>query len=146
MEHTSELVYEGKLIHEYSYPQRSEKFQEIEIGGIKIDYYDPKNRIIHEVKKSDNIETAHEWQLKYYIYVLEQHGVEGVKGVLEYPALRKTDTIFLSNRDKEEIVLIMDKITSIVTDETCPEKLTLSRCKNCSYLDFCWSNETETEG
>lgn len=81
MEHTSELVYEGKLIHEYSYPQCSDKFQEIEIGGIKIDYYDPKNRIIHEVKNSDKIETAHEWHLKYYIFVLEQHDVEGVKGV-----------------------------------------------------------------
>ena len=146
MEHTSELMYEGKLIHEYLYPQRSEKFQEIEIGGIKIDYYDPKNRIIHEVKKSDKIETAHEWQLKYYIYVLEQLDVEGVKGVLEYPALRKTDTIFLSNRDREEIVLITDKITGIVTDETCPDKLTMARCKNCSYFDFCWSGETETEG
>jgi len=145
MEHTSELVYEGKLIHEYSYPQRSEKFQEIEIGGIKIDYYDPKNRIIHEVKKSDKIETAHEWQLKYYIYVLEQHGVEGVKGVLEYPALRKTDTLYLSDRDREEIVLILDKITGIVKGESCPEKLSMSRCKNCSYLDFCWSGETDTE-
>jgi len=145
MEHTSELVYEGKLIHEYSYPQRSEKFQEIEIGGIKIDYYDPKNRIIHEVKKSDKIETAHEWQVKYYIYVLEQHGVEGVKGVLEYPALRKTDTIFFSDSDKQEIVLILDKITIIINDEICPDKLTMSRCKNCSYLDFCWSNESDTE-
>ena len=43
MEHTSDLVYEGKLIHENSYPQRSEKYTEIEMEGIKIDYYDSKN-------------------------------------------------------------------------------------------------------
>jgi len=37
MEHTSDLVYEGKLIHENSYPFRSERYSEIEIGGIKIE-------------------------------------------------------------------------------------------------------------
>ena len=69
MEHTSDLVYEGKLIHEESYPQRSAKYEEVEIDGIKVDYYDTGNKIIHEIKKSDKIERAHEWQLKYYIYI-----------------------------------------------------------------------------
>ena len=64
MEHESELVYEGRLIHETSYPQRSEKYEEISIGGIRIDYYDPRRKVIHEVKKSDKMEPAHEWQLK----------------------------------------------------------------------------------
>jgi CRISPR-associated exonuclease Cas4 len=40
MEHTSDVVYEGKLIGEESYPQRAEKNQELEIlaeldGGIR---------------------------------------------------------------------------------------------------------------
>jgi len=65
MEHTSDLVYEGKLIHETSYPQRSERYEELEIDGIKIDFYDARNKVIHEIKKSDKIEEAHEWQLKY---------------------------------------------------------------------------------
>jgi CRISPR-associated exonuclease Cas4 len=42
MEHNSDLVFEGKLVHEYAYPQRSEKFQEIEIGNVKIDFYDAR--------------------------------------------------------------------------------------------------------
>jgi CRISPR-associated exonuclease Cas4 len=40
MEHTSDLVYDSKLIHETSYTQRSERYEEVEIDGIKIDYYD----------------------------------------------------------------------------------------------------------
>ena len=32
-EHTSDLVFEGKLIHEDSYPQRSGKYEEIELDG-----------------------------------------------------------------------------------------------------------------
>ena len=39
MEHTSDTVYDGKLIHENSYPQRAERYQEVEIAGIKIDFY-----------------------------------------------------------------------------------------------------------
>ena len=38
MESTSDLVYEGKLIHETSYSRRSERFQEIEIDGISKDF------------------------------------------------------------------------------------------------------------
>ena len=143
MEHTSDLVYEGKLIHETSYPQRSEKYTEIEIDGIKIDYYDAKNKIIHEVKKSDKKELSHEWQLKYYIYILQQNGIDGVTGILEYPKLRRTDEILLSNRDCEEIELIKKNIEDIISSANCPEKLKQSSCKNCSYFDFCWSGEEE---
>src|SRR3954463_15343509 len=100
MEHTSDTVSEGKLIHETSYPQRAEKYTEIEIGGSKIDFYDAKNKVIHEVKKSDSIEDAHEWQVKYYIYLLAQNGVEGVKGVLEYPKLRQTKDIDFTDEDQ----------------------------------------------
>ena len=45
-EHTSDLVYEGKLIHEDSYPQRSSKYEEIEMDGIKVDFYDCRKRSI----------------------------------------------------------------------------------------------------
>ena len=95
-EHTSDLVFEGKLIHEDSYPQRSGKYEEIELDGIKVDFYDPKRKLIHEIKKSNKVEAAHEWQLKYYIYVFDRNGIEGVTGVLEYPTLRKTQEVLLS--------------------------------------------------
>ena len=109
-EHTSDFVYEGKLIHETSYPQLSERYEELEIDGVKIDYYYTKNKVIHEIKKSDKVEIAHEWQLKYYIHVLERNGIEGVSGLLEYPALRKTDKVYLSNIDRERIVEIVADI------------------------------------
>src|ERR671919_165529 len=82
MEHTSDTVYEGKLIGETTYPQRPEKYIEIESSGSKIDFYDAKNKVIHEIKKSDKAEEAHEWQVKYYIHLLQQNGVESVTGIL----------------------------------------------------------------
>ncbi len=141
MEHTSDLVYEGRLIHESSYPQRSDRYSEIEIEGIKIDYYDSKNKIIHEVKKSDKMEAAHEWQLKYYIYILKNNGIDNVRGLLEYPKLRRTEEISLSNRDINEIELCLSQITEILNSDKCPDRIKMSICKKCSYFDFCWSGE-----
>ena len=136
MEHTSELVSEGNLIHENSYPQRSEKYEEIQIEGIRIDYYDPKNKIIHEIKKSNKKEKAHEWQLKYYIYMFEKQGIEEVSGILEYPKLRKTEQVNLSENDKLQIKEMLIDITKIINSSVChsiPEK---APCSKCSYYDF----------
>lgn len=141
MESTSELVYEGKLLHETSYPRRSEKYQEISLDGIKIDFYDPKNKVVHEIKKSDKHEEAHEWQVKYYLYVLEQNGIEGATGLLEYPKLHKTDEVLLTTPDREAIREMIEKIGKINQDEHCPERIPKTKCRNCSYFDFCWSGE-----
>lgn len=143
MEHTSDLVYEGKLIHEESYPQRSAKYEEIEFEGIRVDYYDAGNKVIHEIKKSDKVERAHEWQLKYYIYVFERNGIEGVTGILEYPVLRKKDIILLSDIDREMISDMEYSIRQLIESETCPPLEKKKVCKNCSYLDFCYSGEEE---
>ncbi|HET8572388.1 MAG TPA: Dna2/Cas4 domain-containing protein [Edaphocola sp.] len=78
MEHTSEVVADGKLLHETSYPQRAEKYTEIELpasfDGIevsgKIGFYDARKKVIHEIKRSNKVEEAHEWQVKYYIRLL----------------------------------------------------------------------------
>lgn len=40
MEQESDLVYERKLVHETSYPQRTARYEEVEIDGIKVDYYE----------------------------------------------------------------------------------------------------------
>lgn len=142
-EHTSDIVYEGKLIHKESYPQRSEKYEEVEIDGIKVDYYDAKNKVIHEIKKSNKVEKAHEWQLKYYMYVFEKHGIEGVSGILEYPALRKTNKVFLSDVDRNMICEMMVEIEKIADSESCPPIMKKSICENCSYFDFCNISEVD---
>lgn len=141
MEHTSDLVSEGRLIHEYSYPQRAEKYSELEIDGIKIDYYDAKNKVIHEIKKSDRAETAHRWQVKYYIRILEKKGIKGVKGILEYPALRQREEIELEQADRQYLQRIEQEIVQICQQEHMPPRENKTICRRCSYYDFCWSDE-----
>lgn len=141
MEHTSDLVYEGKLIHESSYPQRSERYEELEIEGIKIDFYDTRNKVIHEIKKSDKIEVAHEWQLKYYIYVLERQGIEGVTGLLEYPTMRHTAKVELTEADKQYIIRSEKEIEVLIKADDCPPVINSKICNNCSYYEFCYASE-----
>ena len=142
-EQTSDIVYDGKLIHEDSYSMRSSKYEEIEIDGIKVDYYDTKNKVIHEIKRSNKIEQAHEWQLKYYMYVFEQHGVTDVKGILEYPTLRKTQAVVLSDVDRDRIKEIVANIEMIISSDECPPIQKKGICKSCSYYEFCFTKEVD---
>lgn len=141
LEHTSDLVTEGKLIGESSYPQRAEKYTEIEIGGSKIDFYDAKEKVIHEIKKSSSMEYAHEWQVKYYIWLLEQNGVNEVTGIIEYPKLRQTKSISFSDSDRAYLQTCIEQIKVIMQDLVCPPLINSPICKKCSYYEFCYSSE-----
>ncbi len=141
MEHTSDLVYEGKLLHESSYGQRAKRFREIDLGNVKIDFYDPKTNTVHETKKGKAVEEMHVWQLKYYLWVMEQAGFEGVKGVLEYPKLREKKKVVLEDGDRERLKKMVGEVEAIVGGALCPDKVRLKACKRCAYCDFCWVGE-----
>jgi CRISPR-associated exonuclease Cas4 len=141
MEHTSDIVAEGKLIGATSYADRAEKYTEIEVDGIKIDFYDACNKVIHEVKKSNSVEQAHVAQVKYYIYKLAQKGIEGVTGILEYPKLRQREEVHFTAADNAEVQRWEREVTTIVQAGQCPAVLHAKICKSCSYHDFCYADE-----
>ena len=143
MEQESELVYEGKLIHENSYPERNPNYEEIELDGIKVDFYDARHHVIHEIKKSDKLEAAGRWQLKYYLYVFEMHGVKDIKGVLEFPKQRKTENVTLTDEDRQKIKDMLADIEKACEEKACPPLLKKEHCKQCSYYEFCYTNEIE---
>ena len=150
MEHTSDTVYDGRLLHEASYPQRAERYTEIDISattaeGIqltgKIDFFDAKEKIIHETKRSDKVEEAHEWQVKYYIWLLELNDIPGAHAILEYPKLRRLNEVWLSNPDRICLQEAINKIVTLQQSEECPTKINSKICKNCSYYDLCYVEE-----
>jgi CRISPR-associated exonuclease Cas4 len=138
MEHTSDIVTEGKLIGENSYKDRSSKYTEVQLDGIKIDFYDAKNKVVHEIKKSDRMEAAHEAQVKYYLYKLKQNGIDGAKGILEYPTLRQTTYVTLNEDDEILIQKWEEEIMDIINHEDMPPVINKTVCKRCSYFDFCY--------
>lgn len=145
MEHTCERVAEGTLLHETSYPSRSARYEELEIGPVKIDFYDPRERVIHEVKLSDRMEEAHLWQVRYYQRVLERIGVSGITALLEYPALRHTERLdVLTDEERRKLETMEKEIDRIVDDPVCPPipRQRKGICRKCSYFDFCYAGES----
>lgn len=138
MEHTSDTVTEGKLIGEHTYKDRATKYTEVQLEGIKIDFYDAKNKVVHEIKKSDKMEAAHEAQVKYYLYKLKQYGIDGATGILEYPTLRHTAHIALTDEDAVDIARWEEEIRAIVASEDIPATINKPVCKRCSYYEFCY--------
>jgi CRISPR-associated exonuclease Cas4 len=150
MEHSSDTVYDGKLLHENSYPQRAEKYTEIELSATldnglvltgKIDFYDAAGKQIHEIKRSSKAEEAHIWQVKFYILLLELNGVGGVTGILEYPTSRQTDMVQMEIADRSYLLQIIRDIQKLLLSEQCPPLLQKKICKSCSYFDFCYADE-----
>jgi len=141
MEHTSDIVYDGKLLHETSYPYRAKRYEEISLDGIKIDYFDPKTNTVHEIKRSNSLEDAHRLQLKYYMFRLKNIGIHDVKGILEYPLIRKTEKVELLPEDEAVLLKSENDILRIVDSNNCPEKIIKNFCKKCAYYDFCWIGE-----
>lgn len=147
MEQTSDLVADGKVIEEESYHQRSEKYTQIELStkylGLtlsgKIDFFDTRGRVIHETKRSNKVEEAHIWQVKFYLWLMKLSEIEVKKGIIEYPKLRKTEEVFLLIDDEKYLEEIVSKIKNTVESNSCPPVLNAKICKSCSYYDFCYS-------
>lgn len=136
MEHTSDLVSIGKFIHNTTY---IEKRKEIELENIKLDFFDTKNKILHEVKKSTSYEEAHKWQLLYYLFILKKKGVKCIKGELNYPKQKKIIEIILTNELEEKIKEIINEIEYIINLNLPPKiEISFNICKKCSYFELCY--------
>jgi CRISPR-associated exonuclease Cas4 len=137
MEHESDTVSMGKLIHETSYDREK---KEIELDAIKIDFFDLKDGVLHEVKKSDSFEEAHKWQVLYYLFTLKQRGVNCIKGEIDYPKLKKCVEVFLTTELESELKSIIKNIEDIVKLSKPPEiEVKFKLCKSCSYLELCYA-------
>ena len=134
MESSNDDVALGKIIDENSYKNDD---KHININNvINIDYI-KKDNILHEIKKSNKIEEASIWQVKYYLYYLKQRGVV-TKGIIDYPLLKQNVEVELTEDDVKAIKILVDDIYRIVKENLPPilEKKTF--CKKCAYYEMCY--------
>lgn len=141
MEHTSEIVAEGKFIADTTYLDRARNYTELAIEGIKIDFFDAKNKVVHEVKKSDKVEHAHLAQVKYYLAVLARNGIEAPTAIIEYPKLKQREQIRWDEAIIDDAQEWEQKVRTIIQSENCPPLIPKGICKNCSYYELCYINE-----
>ena len=135
LEENNSNVILGKLLEENSYT-RDEKKINID-GVINIDFIRSK-KILHEIKKSNSIEPASILQVQYYLYYLEKKGLVGLKGILDYPLLKQTVEVNLSDSDRENLENIIIGIKEILGKESPPTLEKKNICKKCAYFDLCF--------
>ncbi len=151
MEQTSDLVADGKLVEAESYQHRGERFSQINLfyewddisfSG-KVDYFDAKNKVIHETKRSNKVEQAHIWQVKFYLWLMKLNNIEAEKGIIEYPKLREREEVYLEEKDIDYLEKTVREIEVLIEHEECPPVINARICKSCSYYDFCYSGEED---
>ena len=137
MEHTSDAVALGKHLHEESYPR--EKHKEWNIDNlVNIDFVDNQG-VLHDIKSSPMMETAHIMQICYYLYLLKQKGVSNRKGVINYPRQRQTTEVELTPEKEKQVECAIEKVNEITALSTPPHAEYMNICKYCSYQELCWS-------
>ena len=135
LEENNSNVILGKLLEENTYTRDEKK---INIDGIvNIDFIRSK-KILHEIKKSNSIEPASLLQVQYYLYYLEKKGLIGLKGILDYPLLKQTVEVNLTDKDRENLDNIIIGIKEILRKESPPTLEKISICKKCAYFDLCF--------
>lgn len=135
MEQNSELVSIGKILDETSYTRENKSIM-ID-NTINIDFIND-GAVLHEVKKTKAIEEAGIWQVKYYMYYLEQKGITNVRAEIDFPLLRERKEIILEDEDKKMLNNVIKNISELFKIEKTPKTINSKICKKCAYFDLCY--------
>ena len=137
LEDQHENVKLGKHLHETSFKREKEFLID---NLINVDFIKITDRVeIHEVKKSQKLDLAHEYQLLYYMYYLKnEKDIKNIVGILNYPNTRKKKEISLTDQKEEELFEIINNIKFII-DNSMPKPKKKKICNKCAYFEFCFS-------
>lgn len=135
MEQNSELVSLGKILDESSYNRENKNI--LIDNTINVDFI-KNGAVLHEVKKTKAIEEAGIWQVKYYMYYLENKGVKNVTAKIDFPLLRETKEIVLEQEDRTVLENVIKNIEDIARKDKPPRPIEQKMCKKCAYYDLCY--------
>lgn len=135
MEQNNELVSIGKILEETTYSR--EKKNIMIDNTINVDFI-KNGAVLHEVKKTKAIEEAGIWQVKYYMYYLENKGVANIQARIDFPLLRETKEIVLEQEDREVLDNVIKNIEELSEKENSPKKIESKICRKCAYYDLCY--------
>ncbi len=137
LEDNSEDVRIGKILHEIN--EEKSKKGEVSIDNIKIDKL--TRDYLVEIKKSDSDPEAVKWQVLLYLYKLKQKGVER-KGKIEFIEKNRQDKkvhyIELDEVNEKELLDILEKIETLINQDTPPQAKFENKCKKCAYYEYCF--------
>lgn len=137
LEDEHENVKLGKFLHEISFKREKDFLID---NLINVDFIKITDSVeIHEVKKSQKMNLANEYQLLYYMFYLKhEKDIKNVVGFLNYLDSRKKKKITLTKEKERDLFEIIDNIKNIV-DSSMPKPKKKRICSKCAYFEFCFS-------
>lgn len=134
LEGENENVQIGRLIDENSYSR--ERKHVLVDDNSSIDFL--RDNTVYEIKKSSAEKDAAIAQIKYYLYVLKEKGVEA-KGELRVPKENLIESVILSNEDIENVRNTITRIEEMINSTDVPPCI-INRgiCMKCAYFEFCY--------
>lgn len=136
MEEENEEVQIGKAIDELTYVSERKHISiqnEINIDLVR------KRGVIHEIKKSRKIEKASIWQVKYYLYYLKQRGVQISEAMIDYPLLKQTVEVALTEKDENDLRQVISEAMELKKTGEIPAARRMGKCNKCAFCDLCFS-------
>ena len=150
MEQESEDVALGRLLDETTY-RRNEKHLELHAtspGEIplvgKLDRAKLNEGVLHETKKGRSCSEAHQWQVRFYLWLLKLNGVNGTggssfRGQIDYPALRRSEPVELTAAHEQQLENMLHNLCSLLAAKHPPARLDKRNfCKKCAFEELCY--------
>jgi CRISPR-associated exonuclease Cas4 len=132
----SQQVALGEAVDETSYPRR----HDVDLGAARIDWV-TTGAVVHEVKSSRAPEPQHEAQARHYCLLLDRQGVAVRGAVLHYPLTRRTVDVAWNAQERARAEETERQAAAVIARPGAPERLPRSRCRGCSYTDYCWGDD-----
>ncbi|WP_258037223.1 MULTISPECIES: CRISPR-associated protein Cas4 [unclassified Streptomyces] len=133
-EHLNSAVRMGEAVHDTSYRRDTP----VDLGAAKLDFVDGEHWV-HEVKSSIRPTAADRAQGRHYCHRLQRVGIDAQGAVLHYPATRRTERRPYTGEEAALAEADIADVLSVAALPASPERLARSRCRGCSFIDYCWT-------
>lgn len=127
----------GKHLNETAF-SREEK--DIPIGDVGvIDWAAFKHGVIHETKKGRTPGKGDEAQVRYYLWWLNQNGINVSEARIHYPKMKKTHTVTWNDEAKLNAEKDISECRQLIEQDIPPPVHRYPYCKSCAYMEICYS-------
>lgn len=134
LEDNSEDVRIGRVLHELKNENPPETIDNIKLDKITPEY-------VVEVKKSDADLAAAKAQLEFYLFTLNNKGINR-QGKLECVEKNKQDkkihVINFNESDIQRLTALYQQIGDFLNTQHPPDAILEKKCRKCAYYDYCF--------
>lgn len=134
MEHASDLVALGRLLHRAAYPRQPRREFDLD-GLVRIDLVE--QAVVREIKHSMKQADAARAQLLYYLYYLKRRGLS-MEGLLAFPRQKRQERVVLTPDDEARVLRWLQEIRDVESQPSPPRVDFMPVCRRCAYLLLCW--------